>query len=50
MPGTVLVQPANRETAPGLFLPLLWIARRDPEATVVVFPADHFIFAPHSLR
>ena len=44
IPGTVLVQPANRETAPGLFLPLLWIARRDPEATVVVFPADHFIW------
>jgi len=43
VPGTILVQPANRETAPGLFLPLLWIARRDPGATVVVFPADHFI-------
>lgn len=44
IPGRVLVQPRNRETAPGLLLPLLWIARRTPHATVVVFPADHFIW------
>ncbi|HSB72054.1 MAG TPA: sugar phosphate nucleotidyltransferase [Candidatus Methylomirabilis sp.] len=43
-PGTVLVQPANKETAPGLLLPLLWIDRQDPEATVVVYPSDHFIW------
>jgi mannose-1-phosphate guanylyltransferase len=44
LPGVVLVQPANKETAPGLLLPLLWIARRDPLARVVVYPADHFIW------
>jgi mannose-1-phosphate guanylyltransferase len=44
IPGTVLVQPANRETAPGLLLPLFWIARRAPRAMVAVFPADHFIW------
>jgi mannose-1-phosphate guanylyltransferase len=44
LPGTVLVQPANKETAPGLVLPLLWIARQDAIATVVVFPADHFVW------
>ena len=44
VPGTLLVQPENKETAPGLLLPLLWIARRSPTATVVVFPADHFIW------
>lgn len=44
VPGPVLVQPANRETAPGLLLPLLWIARRSPAATVTVFPADHFVW------
>jgi mannose-1-phosphate guanylyltransferase len=43
-PGTLLIQPANRETGPGLLLPLLWIAGRDPGATVVIFPADHFIW------
>jgi len=40
----VLVQPANKETGPGVLLPLLWIAQRAPAATVVVFPADHFIW------
>ncbi len=44
VPGTVLVQPANKETAPGLLLPLLWIARRAPAATVAVFPSDHFVW------
>ncbi len=44
VPGRVLVQPANRETAPGLLLPLLWIAQRELDATVVVFPSDHFIW------
>ncbi|HSD50953.1 MAG TPA: sugar phosphate nucleotidyltransferase, partial [Candidatus Methylomirabilis sp.] len=36
--------PENKETAPGLLLPLLWIAQRNPVATVAVFPADHFIW------
>lgn len=44
IPGSLLVQPANRETGPGLLLPLLWIAERDPHATVIVFPADHFVW------
>jgi mannose-1-phosphate guanylyltransferase len=44
VPGRVLVQPANKETAPGLLLPLLWIAEQEPRAVVVIFPADHFIW------
>jgi mannose-1-phosphate guanylyltransferase len=44
IPGRVLVQPANRETGPGVLLPVLWIAHRQPEATVVFFPADHFVW------
>jgi mannose-1-phosphate guanylyltransferase len=44
VPGRVVVQPANKETAPGVLLPLLWITERDPGATVVLFPADHFIW------
>ena len=39
----VIVQPQNRGTAYGLLLPLLRIAERDPEATVVVLPADHYL-------
>lgn len=44
VPGTVLVQPRNKETGPGLLYPLLWIARRAPGATVLVLPADHFVW------
>jgi len=39
----LLIQPSNRETAPGLLLPLLAIRARDPRATVAIFPSDHFI-------
>ena len=42
-PGTVIVQPSNRETGPGILLPLLHILQRDPKALVVLLPADHFI-------
>jgi mannose-1-phosphate guanylyltransferase len=42
-PGTVVAQPENRETAPGLLLPLAHLCKRYPDATVVVFPSDHFV-------
>lgn len=41
--GTVIEQPENKETAPGLLLPLMHVARRYPESVVAVFPSDHFI-------
>lgn len=41
----VIVQPRNRDTAPGILLPLAHISRRDPLATVALFPSDHFILA-----
>jgi mannose-1-phosphate guanylyltransferase len=39
----VIVQPCNRDTGPGLTLGLLRLARRDPDASVAVFPSDHFV-------
>jgi mannose-1-phosphate guanylyltransferase len=39
----VVVQPQNRGTAYGILLPLLRIAERDPGATVVLLPADHYL-------
>jgi mannose-1-phosphate guanylyltransferase len=39
----VLYQPANRETAPGILLPLAHISHRDPNSTVAIFPSDHFV-------
>lgn len=44
LPGTsVLYQPYDRGTAAGVLLPAHWIHARDPRATAVVFPTDHFI-------
>jgi mannose-1-phosphate guanylyltransferase len=40
---SLVVQPRNRDTGPGLLLALLEIERRDPRATVVAFPSDHFV-------
>jgi mannose-1-phosphate guanylyltransferase len=41
--GTVIVQPENRDTAPGVLLPLMHVYARDPESVVAIFPSDHFI-------
>jgi len=41
--GKVLIQSQDRGTAAGILLPALWIAWRDPEATVAIFPSDHFV-------
>ena len=42
--GQVVLQPQNRDTAAGIFLPLTYIRSWDPDATVVIFPSDHFVF------
>lgn len=41
--GTIVVQPENKETAPGLLLPLMHLYKRYPTSRVAVFPSDHFI-------
>ena len=42
-PRNIFVQPHNRGTAHGILLPLLRIADLDPDATVVLLPADHHL-------
>ena len=42
--GQVLLQPKNCHTGPGIFLPLTYVLTKDPNATVVICPADHFVF------
>jgi mannose-1-phosphate guanylyltransferase len=39
----IIYQPANRDTAPGILLPLSYITHRDPGATIIVSPSDHFV-------
>ncbi|MCS6287215.1 MAG: NTP transferase domain-containing protein [Nitrospira sp.] len=40
----LLLQPANCDTAAGVFLPLTYVRARDPKATVVLLPSDHFVY------
>ena len=42
--GEVILQPKNCDTAAGIFFPLTYVRVLDPNATVVIFPSDHFIF------
>jgi mannose-1-phosphate guanylyltransferase len=42
-----VIQPSNRDTAIGLLLPLAHLLERHPDATVAVFPSDHFISDDH---
>jgi len=43
VPGTVIEQPTSRGTGAGVFLPATHIFSQDPEATVLIFPSDHFV-------
>jgi mannose-1-phosphate guanylyltransferase len=40
---TVIVQPENKETGPGLLFPLMHLYKRYPNSLVLVLPSDHFI-------
>jgi len=39
----IVVQPRNRGTAIGILLPALRIAARDPQARILILPADHYV-------
>lgn len=39
----VITQPRNRGTGIGILYPLLQIASRDPEALLILLPADHYV-------
>jgi mannose-1-phosphate guanylyltransferase len=39
----VVIQPRNRDTAPGLLLPLAYLQRQCDDALVAVFPSDHYL-------
>jgi mannose-1-phosphate guanylyltransferase len=45
----VITQPHNRGTAYGVLLPLLRIVERDPDAVVVMLPADHYLRAEETM-
>jgi mannose-1-phosphate guanylyltransferase len=41
---TVIVQPENKETGPGLIFPLMHLYKRYPNSLVLVLPSDHFVW------
>lgn len=41
-PDLLVVQPDNKGTAPAIIYALMRIARKAPEATVAIFPSDHY--------
>jgi mannose-1-phosphate guanylyltransferase len=49
LPGTVIVQPENKETGPGLLLPLMHLAKQFPNSIVAIFPSDHFVLEEENL-
>ena len=40
---SIIGEPAKRDTAPCIGLAAAWVAAKDPDATMVVMPADHVI-------
>ena len=40
----IVIQPENKDTGPGILLPLMHLYKRYPDAIVALFPSDHFIF------
>jgi len=41
--GPIIEQPVSRGTGAGVYLAISYILAQDPEATVLIFPSDHFI-------
>ncbi|HEY7040994.1 MAG TPA: sugar phosphate nucleotidyltransferase [Methylomirabilota bacterium] len=48
-PPYVLVQPEDRGSAAGALYATHWIGWREPEATVAIFPSDHFVLGEATL-
>jgi mannose-1-phosphate guanylyltransferase len=51
----IIIQPQNRDTGPGMLFALIHLERIHPDATVAVFPTDHYVdkdwvFIAHVLR
>lgn len=41
--GTIIFQPKNKDTGPGLLLPLIHLYKEYPESIVAVYPSDHYL-------
>lgn len=49
-PGTILIEPEARNTAPAILAAALYLAQENPEALMLVAPSDHAISDPAAFR
>jgi len=49
-PGTILLEPAGRNTAPAAAVAALLLAEKDPDAILLLMPADHVVRDPDAFR
>lgn len=42
--GHLIEQPENLGTAPGIFVPAARVIEEDPDATLLIYPSDHFVY------
>ncbi|HOM29438.1 MAG TPA: mannose-1-phosphate guanylyltransferase [Deltaproteobacteria bacterium] len=49
-PGNILAEPVGKNTAPCIGFAAVVISRKDPDATMAVFPSDHLIREPERLK
>ncbi len=42
-PGAILIEPEGRNTAPAVLAAALYLAKKDPEAVMLVAPSDHVV-------
>jgi mannose-1-phosphate guanylyltransferase/mannose-6-phosphate isomerase len=47
-PSTIILEPQGRNTAPALTLAALYLLKQDPEAMMIVMPADHVMTEPQA--
>ena len=49
-PGTILIEPDRRNTAPAVLAAALWLSEQDPDALMLVAPSDHVVPDPTAFR
>ena len=49
-PGSILIEPAPRNTAPAVLAAVIHVAATDPKALVLIAPSDHAIPNPEAFR
>jgi mannose-1-phosphate guanylyltransferase / mannose-6-phosphate isomerase len=47
-PAAIILEPEGRNTAPALTLAALYLVQRDPDALMIVMPADHVMTQPQA--